>query len=593
MRSAGHSEEAATFSAAPRGTTRRFGTWLADREVHGYPSSARRYLYLAVVVIASIVLWYQYFVPSVVVTALITHFHISFRFYMNIIIASEFAGVLAALIGQVADRIGRTWFVIGGLGVVGVIQAFVIPNVTGPWELAVAITAVAGCEGVMLVASAALVRDFTAQLGRATAMGFWTVGPTAGVLTASLVASHTLGATSGDWQREFIASGVVGLAVFALSVLFLRELSPQIRDQVMVTRRDVELVELKARGLDVDSATRSPWRQMARADVVVPAVALSVLLVLFYTASGFFVAYWQTVFHTARGFFTLPQANGIDTWIWGVTCGSLILFGVLSDLLRVRKPFMIVGALGMLVFMLLLISHTGHANSSYYTMVWVGSGVFFFLGMVFSTWMASFTETVEERNPALTATGLSIWGGLMRFSAAISFIIAPFVLTSINDVVNNSPYQRYVPHALAIEQRYGPLIAVIQHHQKDFTAATSLTETQLLTQHQALYERLLHDVNGNAGTLLRINAIKPQLEFLQKYQGHLLALQKAAAASPAQWQHWLWVTFGCVVFFIPFVFVMKGRWSPRRAREDGRKHEEYVARELERIHEGTSTIATS
>jgi hypothetical protein len=207
--------------------------------------------------------------------------------------------------------------------------------------------------------------------------------------------------------------------------------------------------------------------------------------------------------------------------------------------------------------------------------------------------MASFTETVEERNPALTATGLSIWGGLMRFSAAISFIIAPFVLTSINDVVNNSPYQRYVPHALAIEQRYGPLIAVIQHHQKDFTAATSLTETQLLTQHQALYERLLHDVNGNAGTLLRINAIKPQLEFLQKYQGHLLALQKAAAASPAQWQHWLWVTFGCVVFFIPFVFVMKGRWSPRRAREDGRKHEEYVARELERIHEGTSTIATS
>jgi MFS family permease len=550
-------------------------------------------LYLAVVVIASIVLWYQYFVPSVVVTALITHFHISFRFYMNIIIASEFAGVFAALIGQVTDRIGRTWVVIGGLGVVAVIQAFVIPNVAGPWELAVAITAVAGCEGIILVATPALVRDFTPQLGRATAMGFWTVGPAAGVLTASLVASHTLGATSGNWQREFIVSGVAGLVVFALSVLFLRELSPQIRDQVMVTRRDVELIELKARGLDVESATRSPWRQMARSDVVVPAIALSVLLVLFYTASGFFVAYWQTVFHTAQRYFTLPQANGIDTWIWGVTCGSLILFGVLSDLLRVRKPFMVVGALGMLVFTLLLISHTGHANSSYYTMVWVGSGVFFFLGMVFSTWMASFTETVEERNPALTATGLSIWGGLLRFSAAISFIVAPFVLTSINDVVNNSPYQRYVPHALAIEQRYGPLVAIIQHHQKDFTAATSLTETQLLTQHQALYERLLHDVNGNTGTLLRINAIKPELEFLQKYQGHLLALQKAAAESPAQWQHWLWVTFGCVVFFIPFVFVMKGRWSPRRAREDEREHGEYVALELERMHEGASTIPTS
>ena len=593
MRSAGHSEEAAIFSAAPRGTTRRFGTWLADREVHGYPNSARRYLYLAVVVIASIVLWYQYFVPAAVVTALITHFHISFRFYMNIIIASEFAGVVAALIGQVTDRIGRTWVVIGGLGVVGVIQTFVIPHATGPWVFAVAVTAVAGCEGIILVATPALVRDFTPQLGRASAMGFWTLGPAAGVLTASLVASHTLGATSGDWQREFIVSGVAGLIVFALSLLFLRELSPQIRDQVMVTKRDVELIELKARGLDVDSATRSPWRQMARPDVVVPAVAVSVLLVIFYTASGFIVAYWTTVFHTAQRYFTLPQANGIDTWMWGVTCGSLILFGVLSDLLRVRKPFMIVGALGMLVFMLLLISHTGHASSSYHTMVWVGSGVFFFLGMVFSTWMASFTETVEERNPALTATGISIWGGMLRFTAAMSFIVAPFVLTSINDVVNNSPYQRYVPHALAIEHRYGPLLTIVLHHQKDFTAASSLTETQLLTQHQALYERLLHDANGNASTLLRIDAIKPQIEFLDKYLNHLLALQKAAAASPAQWQHWLWVTFGCVVFFIPFVFLMKGRWSPRRARQDEREHEEYVARELKRIHEGTSSNATS
>jgi len=38
---------------------------------------------------------------------------------------------------------------------------------------------------------------------------------------------------------------------------------------------------------------------------------------------------------------------------------------------------------------------------------------------------------------------------------------------------------------------------------------------------------------------------------------------------------------------------MKGRWSPRRARQDEREHEEYVARELKRIHEGTSSNATS
>jgi MFS transporter, ACS family, D-galactonate transporter len=34
------------------------------------------------------------------------------------------------------------------------------------------------------------------------------------------------------------------------------------------------------------------------------------------------------------------------------------------------------------------------------------------------------------------------------------------------------------------------------------------------------------------------------------------------------------------VLFLPFVFVMAGRWSPRRAREDERAHEERVQREL-------------
>ena len=32
-------------------------------------------------------------------------------------------------------------------------------------------------EGVILVATPALIRDFSPQLGRASAMGFWTLGP--------------------------------------------------------------------------------------------------------------------------------------------------------------------------------------------------------------------------------------------------------------------------------------------------------------------------------------------------------------------------------------------------------------------------------
>jgi hypothetical protein len=54
-------------------------------------------------------------------------------------------------------------------------------------------------------------------------------------------------------------------------------------------------------------------------------------------------------------------------------------------------------------------------------------------------------------------------------------------------------------------------------------------------------------------------------------------------AAPRQWQHWFWVCLAGVIFFIPLVFVMKGRWSPRRARQDEREHEAFVMTELAKL----------
>ena len=57
---------------------------------------------------------------------------------------------------------------------------------------AIVISAVGLVEGAILVATPAMVRDFSPQLGRASAMGFWTVGPVAGSLITSIVATQTL-----------------------------------------------------------------------------------------------------------------------------------------------------------------------------------------------------------------------------------------------------------------------------------------------------------------------------------------------------------------------------------------------------------------
>ncbi len=575
-----------TAPSAPLGTTRRPGAlaWLGHRELQHYPATGARFFYLAVVILASIVLWYQYYVPTAVAPLLLRQFGLSFHNYVYIIVGANLAGVVAALFGGLTDRLGRTWVVIGGLLVVALIQLVAIPNTTSSAPFVVEIVTVGLFEGIILVATPALVRDFTPQLGRASAMGFWTLGPVAGVLVASLLGGHTISATSTDWQREFIISGVVGLVVFAAALGFLRELAPQIRDQVMVTDRDRALVELHARGLDVEAATAHPWRQMVKFDIIASAVAVSVMLLIFYTASGFFTVYLSTVFHRNGTYFTLPQANGIDTWIWAVDCVSLIVFGLLSDAVRVRKPFMVVGALGALVMMLLLISHTGHPTSGYDTVVWVASGVFAFTAMAYATWMASFTETVEARNPALTATGLAIWGGILRLTVAVSLLIMPLVVSSASKVVDNQRYQQYVPKALAIEHRYGPLIAIVQRHQHLFDQLATYPDPSKIPP--ALLAQAVAAAGG-LKNLLAINAIKPDLAFLQKYQSHLVALQQGANASPAEWQHWFWVCFGGIAFFIPMVFVMKGRWSPSRARRDERQHEELVAAEMQRLGMGS------
>ena len=53
-------------------------------------------------------------------------------------------------------------------------------------------------EGICLVATPALIRDFSPQVGRATAMGFWTSGPVIGSLIVSVVGSATIPAVVND-----------------------------------------------------------------------------------------------------------------------------------------------------------------------------------------------------------------------------------------------------------------------------------------------------------------------------------------------------------------------------------------------------------
>ena len=401
------------------------GLW--RRQLDHYPDTRPRMTYLAIVVLATIALYYAFYIPGAVSPSIIAHFGMTFSTYVYLIVIANAVGAFGSLAAGLADRWGRANLVAYGLVIVGLLVLFGVPNAPNTFTYGLLFAIVGAVEGVILVATPALVRDFSPQLGRASAMGFWTLGPVLGSLVVAVVSSNTLSHLTA-WQDQFIICGIVILVVAAIAVIGLRELSPQLRDQLMVSMRDRALIEARARGLDVKTLTEHPWRQMLRLDIIGSAFAISVFLLFYYTAVGFFTIYFTSLFN-----FTLSTANSIGNWFWAFDAAALIIIGIISDRVGVRKPFMVLGAVGAIV-MTIVFLNLGH-GTTYATFALVISILAVFLAIAYAPWMASFTETIEKHNPALTATGLAVWGWIIRAVIAISLLILPVVVSSMTPLV--------------------------------------------------------------------------------------------------------------------------------------------------------------
>ena len=461
--------------------------------------------------------------------------------------------------------------------------AFVAPNASNKTIFLVVLILAGFVEGIILVATPAMVRDFSPQLGRGTAMGFWTLGPVVGSLVVAAVASNTLpanlGANPNAWKGQFITAGVSGLVVFAIALLFLRELSPGLRDQLMVSSRDRVLIEARAANIDVEGSLKKPWRQVLHLDVIGSAFAISVFLLIYFAAVGFFVVYFTTTFG-----FTEKQANGIGNWFWAFDAGALIVIGLLSDRFRVRKPFMVIGAVGAVVMTIVFASRTGHPATGYYTFVWVITLMAVFLGIAYAPWMASFTETVEKRNPALTATGLAVWGWIIRVVVAVSIFVLPYVVSSTTPLVNYGTQvktalvavEKAPPVSVPYASTPQPLLSVVTSHATLFGELSKYKTASAIPP--ALLGTAVHDVGVPA--LLEANSFKAPLAVLSAHGAQVTA---AAKVTPSQWKHWWWVCVAGELLFIPLIFVMVGRWSPARARRDVEAYERMVDDELAKL----------
>jgi MFS family permease len=662
--------------------------------------------YLAIVVAATIVLYYELYIGGAVSPKILTGYGMTFPFYVYISVVGNAVGAFGSLLAGLGDRWGRANLTAYGLVITALLALIGIPNAGDKWSFAILSVIIGLVEGVILVATPALVRDFSPQLGRASAMGFWTLGPVIGSLVVAVVSTNTVNHL-GAWQDQYIICGVVGLVVGLIALFGLRELSPRLRDQLMVSLHDRALIEARARGIDPEAAIgKSPWRQMMHLDVVGSAFAISVFLLIYYAAVGFFTIYFTTIFG-----YSLSKANSIGNWFWAFDAGVLIITGIISDRFRVRKPFMVVGAIGAIVMTIIFLNEG--STTSYGKIVLTISVLAAFLAIAYAPWMASFTETVEKHNPALIATGLAVWGWIIRVVVALSALILPIVVGSMTPLVTygaqTSAYAAQYAAPLAFAQAHPDVVAaakkvppaviadaqkvpasvistaqsippnvtataakippsVLATAQKDSTqlanAVKFAPELQVIQAHPALFAKLqanptdkalqaqavaalgggakgaaaLATIGANQAAIAGVIAAGPDLKTIQPYftdlatiapystqlqtiapysseltamapysadlktmapygaqltalskvppsaiaflQAHGNQVQTAAAAAPGQWKNWWWVCVAGEALFLPFVFIMTGRWSPRKAKQDADEHEAKVQAEL-------------
>jgi MFS family permease len=488
---------------------------LWSRKLPHYPTNPARARYLAVIVLIAVCQYYELYVFGSVGPLLAADLHMSFQFLIYVGVAGSAAGAFASIAAGLADRWGRANLVAYGSLLTALLTLLWLPHAGSKGVFMAGFAVLSAVEGIILVATPALIRDFSPQLGRGSAMAFWSLGPALGSIVVNTIATNTL-ATHPNWRDQFYWAGITGIVVSVLGIVLLRELSPGLRDQLMVSLRDRTLIEAKAAKIDPEAMLEHHWKQMLRADIIGGAIGVSLLLVIYYTV----------------------LAAGV----------------------------------------VLLATHSTQPNTSYYTfaaiLLLLGAGQ----GLAFAPWMASFTETVEKHNPAATATGLAVWGWILRATAAAFLIFLAAVVSSATPLVDNGP--RVAEIAAKYPAQLQTLATVDPATLA--TLATDPTNAAALQSAVGAISTQLGITPQEAISRLTAASQVPKADVLY-VQEHGPKVQQALLDAPKQWRTWYWIGAVAALLFLPLIFIMAGYWNPAKARAAIAEHERQVDIELQQL----------
>jgi sugar phosphate permease len=398
-------------------------TFSERRVLHEYPRGAHRWTLLLLTVLSTILASYE-FQLSPLLPLLLPSIHLSqigYGYFITFAVAiSAFSAFFG---GPLADRFGRVLIIDACLAAVTVLVFcnLLIVNVT---SFVIVRTLMSIVGGLMAGAGAALVRDMSPRLSRALAFGLFTIGPVGANFLANFIAGLTL-PIYHTWQSQIWITGFLAIAMYLPILFFLRDLSPQLRVQIFRS----EVAALQAQGHRAPAASELPsstrdafYKLLQHTEVWLLVVGVVANLTLYFTIQPFGVLMFVQSFH-----YSTAEAASLNAYFWGGNILVLILTGIVSDSLQMRKPIAIFGtvlAIGLLIWWIPYFGSSIPRGEMKIIATMLGS----FLAIGYVPWAAQFSETLEDVSPALQATGWAFFGFIARAWVAIS---APITLTVV------------------------------------------------------------------------------------------------------------------------------------------------------------------
>src|SRR6202042_632821 len=124
-------------TADPVSGQRGFLASLYRRQLDSYPNTGPRVFYLALTVLATVMLYYELYVGGSVSTLILTNLKMTFTFYVLTLAFGNLIGAFGSLFAGLTDRYGRANLVVFGLLLTGLFTEFVIPTASSKYPFTI------------------------------------------------------------------------------------------------------------------------------------------------------------------------------------------------------------------------------------------------------------------------------------------------------------------------------------------------------------------------------------------------------------------------------------------------------------------------